>query len=364
MYREMENEGSDYLFLDARYGGGSRLEERFPGIFEKCMSVGLDIRREPIPVVPAAHYFCGGVKVGLHGTHVGGRAVRGGRDGVHRRARRQPAGLGLPAGRPVLRPRGGQGGGAQPRPGDGVAEEEHPRLGLSRSPRRSSIPVLIQQDMLNIQSTMWNYAGIIRNRKRLERALADLNYLSHRIEQFYRQAKVSRSIIELRNAVLSAQVIVLRGVLELAVPRAATTSSRTRAAPAPYFPSQLLQRFPCLRDRVLGLHLVPGALDQPVLVDEKRRADDALVSLAVVRLLPPDAVSLRHGVVGVRKERKPQGELHVELLLVRRLVGADARARPRSASSCPAAHRARRTTAWCIPGCPPWDRSRRAPCGP
>ena len=67
MYREMENEGSDYLFLDARFVKDSRLEERFPGIFERCMSVGLDITREPIPVVPAAHYFCGGVKVGVTG---------------------------------------------------------------------------------------------------------------------------------------------------------------------------------------------------------------------------------------------------------------------------------------------------------
>jgi L-aspartate oxidase len=76
------------------------------------------------------------------------------------------------------------------------------------SPAEEFDPVLIQQDMLNIQSTMWNYAGIIRNGKRLERALADLNYLSHRIEQFYKQAKISRSIIELRNAVLAANVIV------------------------------------------------------------------------------------------------------------------------------------------------------------
>ena len=88
-----------------------------------------------------------------------------------------------------------------------AAEEEHSRLGLP-APAEEFDPVLIQQDMLNIQSTMWNYAGIIRNRKRLERALADLNYLSHRIEQFYRQATVSRSIIELRNAVLAAHVIV------------------------------------------------------------------------------------------------------------------------------------------------------------
>jgi L-aspartate oxidase len=76
------------------------------------------------------------------------------------------------------------------------------------APAEEFDPVLIQQDMLNIQSTMWNYAGIVRNRKRLERALADLNYLSHRIEQFYKQATISRSIIELRNAVLAAHVIV------------------------------------------------------------------------------------------------------------------------------------------------------------
>jgi L-aspartate oxidase len=69
-------------------------------------------------------------------------------------------------------------------------------------------PVLIQQDMLTIQSTMWNYAGIIRNGKRLERAMADLNYLSHRIERFYMQAKISKSIIELRNAMLGARLIV------------------------------------------------------------------------------------------------------------------------------------------------------------
>ena len=76
------------------------------------------------------------------------------------------------------------------------------------APSEEFDPVLIQQDMLTIQSTMWNYAGIIRTRKRLERALADINYLSHRIERFYRDATISRSIIELRNAVLAAGVIV------------------------------------------------------------------------------------------------------------------------------------------------------------
>jgi L-aspartate oxidase len=76
------------------------------------------------------------------------------------------------------------------------------------APTEEFDPMLIQQDMLNIQSTMWNYAGIIRNGKRLERAVADLNYLSHRIEKFYRQATITKSIVELRNALVSARVVV------------------------------------------------------------------------------------------------------------------------------------------------------------
>jgi len=207
MYREMENEGSDYLLLDARGAGESPLEERFPGIFETCMSVGLDIRREPIPVVPAAHYFCGGVKVGLTGrTSVTGLYAVGevSCTGVHGANRLASVSLleGLYFGYAA---------------GKDASQSLVPISdGLQRSipawvfpaPGEEFDPVLIQQDMLNIQSTMWNYAGIIRTRKRLERALADLNYLSHRIEQFYRQAAVSRPLIELRNALLGSQIIV------------------------------------------------------------------------------------------------------------------------------------------------------------
>jgi len=79
---------------------------------------------------------------------------------------------------------------------------------VSPAPEEEFDPVLIQQDMLQIQYTMWNYAGIIRTHKRLERALADLNYLSHRIERFYKRAVISRPLIELRNAELAARIIV------------------------------------------------------------------------------------------------------------------------------------------------------------
>ncbi len=207
MYREMEEEGSEYLLLDATRISGFPLEERFPGIFTTCMKAGIDIGREPIPVVPAAHYFCGGVKVDLCGRSsvpglfaVGEAACTG----VHGANRLASVSLleGLFFGW-----RAGKEAAGSLRPIARTMKEGIPEW-VSPSPEEEFDPVLIQQDMLTIQSTMWNYAGVIRTRKRLLRAMADLNYLRHRIEQFYRQAQISRPIIELRNALVAATIIV------------------------------------------------------------------------------------------------------------------------------------------------------------
>jgi L-aspartate oxidase len=207
MYREMENEGSEFLLLDATRIKGVSLEERFPGIFEKCMSVGLDIREEPIPVVPAAHYLCGGIKVGLSGRStvpglfaVGETACTG----IHGANRLASVSLleglffGWRAGKEAAR---------SPAQTPAALLKTIPDW-VNPSPQEEFDPMLIQQDMLTIQTTMWNYAGVIRTQKRLERALADLNYLSHRIERFYRQAQITRKIIELRNAIVAATAIV------------------------------------------------------------------------------------------------------------------------------------------------------------
>jgi L-aspartate oxidase len=207
IFLEMEATDSDYVLLDTRLIKDLNIKKRFPGIYAQCKQVGINITREPIPVVPAAHYFCGGIKVDLAGRSaipglyaVGENACIG----VHGANRLASVSLleglffGYKAGLDIS---------AHSQPVPLRLKEKIPDW-MFPVKEEEFDPVLIHQDILNIRNTMWNYAGIVRNRKRLARALSDLNYLSHRIEQFYRKAKITRRIIELRNSVLTASLIV------------------------------------------------------------------------------------------------------------------------------------------------------------
>ena len=204
IYTEMES-STGFVFLDAR---DLKVEpsERFPKIYRRCQDLGMDISRDLIPVVPAAHYFCGGIKTDmqgctdLKGLYVVGESACTGLHGANRLASTSLSeGLVF-----------------------GIRAAHHTIQDASSLPQAliNSIPAwvypqqemdfdppLIQHDLQNIQTTMWNYIGIIRSRRRLDRALADLNYAAHRIEQFYREARVGRDIIQLRNAVLTATIM-------------------------------------------------------------------------------------------------------------------------------------------------------------
>ena len=207
IYREMEREEMDYVRLDATRITDLSVENRFPAIYQKCLSLGMDITKEPIPVVPAAHYFCGGIKVNLDGeTSIAGLLVAGESSctGVHGANRLASVSLleglcwGIRCGDNVAKHR-------KSLPAELVKSVPDWKEPTVEEPLD---PVLVNQDFRAIQSTMWNYAGIIRSRKRLLRAQADLDYLSHRIEQFYRGVQLTRRIIELRNGVLTASIIV------------------------------------------------------------------------------------------------------------------------------------------------------------
>lgn len=206
IYREIEMDGNGYVYLDATCIKGMSLPDRFPSIYATCKSVGIDITREPVPVVPAAHYFCGGIKVGLSGQTsvqnlfaVGENACTG----IHGANRLASVSLleglvfGVRIGKEIKDELN--------KPGKqllaSIPDWIYPKY------EEDFDPVLINHDLLNIQMTMWNYAGIIRTQKRLARVKNDLNYLSHRIEQFYKTAKLSREIVELRNAMVTASLI-------------------------------------------------------------------------------------------------------------------------------------------------------------
>ena len=209
IYKEMGKTGSGYMLLDitSYYQGEIPLKERFSMIYKTCLEGGIDITKEPIPIVPAAHYFCGGIKVDLKGRssiknlYAIGEVSCTGLHGANRLASSSLLeGLlwaKLASGdishnfKKIDRKRL-----------DSIPDWEEPEF----SEEFDSL--LLQQDWKAIQLTMWNYAGIIRTSKGLDRAMADLNYYSYRIFKFYNQARLNKEIIELRNAVVNASIIV------------------------------------------------------------------------------------------------------------------------------------------------------------
>lgn len=213
IYQEMALQGSEYMLLDlaGHYHGEKPICERFSRIYETCLGGGLDITKEPIPIVPAAHYFCGGVKVDSHGkTSINNLYAVGevSCTGLHGANRLASTSLleGLLWGHDCARH---------------ITQEKAQIV----SSRFDSIPdwkipaeaekfesSLIFQDWNVIKMTMWNHAGIIRTRKGLERANADLNYHAHRITKFYQEAVLDRDIIELRNGIISAQIVVAAAI--------------------------------------------------------------------------------------------------------------------------------------------------------
>jgi L-aspartate oxidase len=209
IHEEMLKTGGDFVLLDlATYAKGKfDIKKRFPTIYEKCKSFGVDITKEPIPVVPAAHYFCGGVKVDswsrtdIRNLFAIGEVACTGLHGANRLASTSLLeGLVWGARSAQDLTTSLQKGVRQPK--DDIVDWH------DRGLVEEVDPALIVQDWLNLETIMWNYAGIVRTSKRLERASADLMYLKHRIEQFYRDTKLTDDLIGLRNGLQTAQIIV------------------------------------------------------------------------------------------------------------------------------------------------------------
>jgi L-aspartate oxidase len=206
IHHEMVENDYDHVLLDIHSAmSPDRIQERFPTIYQRCLSLGLDITRQSIPVVPAAHYFCGGVWADAWGrTSVPNLYAVGevACTGVHGANRLASTSLleGLVWGDRAARDIASRDSLPIVAPEDVPHWEEE---GLDEE----ADPALIWRDMRTIQHTMWHYVGLARSGKRLERALNDLVHLKQEVEDFYRRTKLNDALIGLRHGVQAALIV-------------------------------------------------------------------------------------------------------------------------------------------------------------
>ncbi|KAB2644936.1 MAG: L-aspartate oxidase [Verrucomicrobia bacterium] len=201
---EMKKRGDECVYLDIRSKSPIFLQQRFPKIYETCLHNGIDITQEPIPVVPAAHYQCGGIKTDLHGTtsiaglYAIGETAFTGLHGANRLASNSLLEALVMAHRAEAHARGEyhhQDPMALPAWHSGDAQDLDER-------------VVIHHNWDEIRRLMWDYMGIVRTDKRLQRATTRLKNLEMEIRDFYWNFKISADLLELRNLVTTAQLMV------------------------------------------------------------------------------------------------------------------------------------------------------------
>jgi L-aspartate oxidase len=206
IHEMMHETGAACAYLDISHKPAAWIRERFPQIDESCRQVGIDITAEPIPVVPAAHYSCGGIAVDADGCSSMRRLYAVGEvscTGLHGANRLASTSLleclvwGTRAGRRAAGEILGQ------------AVEPVPEIAPWRRESEPVDPALVAQDWLTIRQTMWNYVGLVRTRRRLDRAHEILRELHLEIGRFYARSELSDALISLRNGVQAALAVLL-----------------------------------------------------------------------------------------------------------------------------------------------------------
>jgi L-aspartate oxidase len=200
---ELKKTGRDSVFLDVTHLDAAFVRERFPNIFERCHSLGIDITRQPIPVVPAAHYLCGGVRTDEHArTNIPGLFAVGETSctGLHGACRM--------ASNSLL-----EGLVFAARAAESVREAELVRPARveawqSGDATDSDDAIVVSLNWDEIRRFMWSYLGIVRSDKRIERAKHRIELLRQEITEYYWDFKVTSYIVELRNVALLAHLII------------------------------------------------------------------------------------------------------------------------------------------------------------
>lgn len=202
---EMKTRGDDYVFLDCRHIPKDELLKHFPNIYQKCLSIGIDMTKDMVPVVPAAHYMCGGIKVDKQGRssinnlYAIGECSSTGLHGANRLASNSLLEAIVYAHRAAM---------------DAVAvakqatfSEEIPDWDAEGTAHPEEMILLIQS-LREVQAIMTNYVGIVRSDIRLQRAFDRLEILYKENEALYLQTTISLKLCELRNLINVAYIII------------------------------------------------------------------------------------------------------------------------------------------------------------
>lgn len=203
---ELKISGDEFVYLDVSHKNHDELLNHFPNIYENCLKHGIDITKQPIPVVPAAHYSCGGVVVdefsrtSLQGLYACGEVAMTGVHGANRLASNS-----------LL---------------EAVVFAERAAIDLKSFLKEQKVifpeipdwddsgtltpdeKVLISHNFKEVKITMWDYVGIVRSNQRLNRAASRVHIIYQEVEDFYKRTKVFADILELRNLVACAHVII------------------------------------------------------------------------------------------------------------------------------------------------------------
>lgn len=202
---EMKRLGADCMYLDISHKPADFIRKHFPMIYEKLLGLGIDLTKDPVPIVPAAHYTCGGVMVDDHGrTDVEGLYAIGevSYTGLHGANRMASNSLleclvyGWSAAEDITRRMPYAHGVSTLPPWDESRVENPDEL------------VVIQHNWHELRLFMWDYVGIVLTTKRLERALRRITMLQQEIDEYYAHFRVSNNLLELRNLVQVAELIV------------------------------------------------------------------------------------------------------------------------------------------------------------
>ena len=202
---EMKRLGADCMYLDISHKPADFIVKHFPNIYRKCRSLGIDITREPIPVVPAAHYSCGGVmtdfnaKTDLNNVYAIGEVAYTGLHGANRMASNsllECVVFASAAADDIIKNL------------DRAECEETIAPWDESQVSNSDEEVIIQHNWHELRLFMWDYVGIVRTDKRLERAMRRIKLLEQEITEYYSHFRVSNNLLELRNLVTVAELIV------------------------------------------------------------------------------------------------------------------------------------------------------------